>query len=149
LYSEEELRSSFDSYGQITDVFVRGKNKTYAFVTFDGTAAVEKAVAGGIVTIGGVECQVEKQTSGNQNQSGIYIKGIRYSEGVKDELHELFAGYGKITDVFVRNKDKVFAFVNFEGASAAEKAVAGGSVNIGGVECTVEIQVRLKGFYWR
>lgn len=74
--------------------------------------------------------------------TAVYVAGFALNSVPNEvELRAAFGQYGEITEVFVRSKANPFAFVTFTEASAAESAVAGGSVMIGGVECKVEIKV--------
>lgn len=69
----------------------------------------------------------------------IYIAGFAIGT-TEDAFQTAFGGYGEISKVLIRGKDKPFAFVTFAEASSADAAVAAGAANIGDAECNVEIQ---------
>merc|ERR1740115_322171 len=151
---QEDFKTAFEQYGEITKVKIGGKNKPFAFVTFADLESRDKAVEGGDATIGGDTCVVAAQTSVStpkerkpRNEAdaprdpgfAIYVSGFS-AETEKDEFNTIFGSYGDITRVKVGGKDKPFAFVTFADEASRDAAVEAGAATIGGEECEVAAQ---------
>jgi RNA recognition motif-containing protein len=154
--TEEDFKTAFGGFGEIKDVALRGKDKPFAFVTFDTEEACDKAVAGS-VKIGSTDVTVEKQTSKPRGRkprrargakedgaeetapsTSIYIKGLPTesdAEALTEKVTSIFGEYGTVKSVVYKDKD--FAFVEFEDEDSMKKAL-GASVKYEDADLTIE-----------
>jgi RNA recognition motif-containing protein len=138
--TEDDFTAAFGSFGEVTKVLIRGKDKPFAFVTFAEEASAQSAVEAGSINLGGADCTVEAQTSTPRarkprkprransdgpppNNSSIYVKGIPGGEGVTDKLRDIFGGFGEIAKLTYKGRD--YAFVEYTSPDGMNAALAG------------------------
>jgi RNA recognition motif-containing protein len=151
--TEDDFTSAFGSFGEVTKVLIRGKDKPFAFVTFADESSATSAVEAGSINLGGADCTVEAQTSTPRarkprkprransdgppvDNSSIYVKGIPAGDGVTDQLRSIFGGFGEIAKLTYKGRD--YAFVEYASPDGMNAALAGGEVKFGDEPLTVE-----------
>ncbi|XP_072015008.1 uncharacterized protein [Amphiura filiformis] len=101
--TKNQLGNYFGQYGQVIDVFVRGKEgerKPYGFVQFDWLTSHNEKEMIGDHNIEGCDVKVSRTKSSMVNVKGSYryhIKGIKHLQ-MKD-LRDYFCQFGRIVDV--------------------------------------------------
>jgi len=130
------LYDTFSLFGNILSCKVAagatGKSYGYGFVHYETEEAAKLAIE----RVDGMQigektvhvCEFEKRGERDKkditNYTNLYIKNFS-PELEEDQINEMFSKFGSITSVAVRtdNKDRKFAFVNFDESASARKAV--------------------------
>jgi RNA recognition motif-containing protein len=142
--TQDQLKSSFSTYGTVNDVRIvpTFKVRPFAFITFEKEEGSEKALNGmkgktittQPLTVEFSTGRKDKNASSSsssppsseelkENKKRLYVKWLVTSE----QLKEVFHSYGTITDARVVPSYKLspFAFVTFENESSATAALNG------------------------
>jgi len=123
------LKAAFGQYGKVTESLNAGKG--YAFVTFStaGEASTAMEALNGTEVCGTtISIEVSQEggkawTSKNktaQESVRLFVNNVS-KDATTDELKEVFAAHGTVTDV--QHHGKGFAFVSLASAGAAQAAV--------------------------
>ncbi|DBA83674.1 TPA: hypothetical protein ACH3X1_006226 [Trebouxia sp. C0004] len=151
--SEKQLRAHFAQFGLVSDTYLpkhtSGRNKGFAFVTFDSAQALDRALLTPAHVISGVTVQVKRAgprppeadkvlsqpshlVAGSAKQQQPFGRGPRlYVGGVADAVKEEalrhhFARWGTVADVYFpgkRGHKRVnYCFVTFEDWKSAQQA---------------------------
>jgi len=130
------LYDTFSLFGNILSCKVAadatGNSYGYGFVHYETEDAAKLAIE----RVNGMQigektvqvCEFEKRGEREKkditNYTNIYIKNFSAEIG-EEQLQEMFSPYGTITSIAIRsdNKERKFAFVNFEESASARKAV--------------------------
>jgi len=143
---ENSLKSAFEKFGLITDVFLptdrmSGRPRGFAFVTFSARPAAEAAIAGmDEVEFQGRALKVNesrpKQAApafggggGGAPTSKLYVGNISFGSD-ETSLKGVFEKYGDVTDIFIptdreSGRPRGFAFVTMGTPEEAQAACAG------------------------
>jgi len=124
-FNYEEHKEKFSRFGKVFGFTNSGKG--HGFVTFSSETEARACIDEMDNTeIGGetIQLNLARGSQGNNevDEEGckLFVHGIK--QDVREEaIKELFSKYGTVVDVF--NPGKGFAFVTFEEASSAEKAI--------------------------
>jgi len=143
---EADIKEHFGQFGAIgpqgvnlkTDAST-GRSRGFAFVVFEETEGVEKAVAAATHNIKGKDVAVKKA----QAKTGKVYVGKLKPELTDEQIKEFFSQYGTINQVEqpfdkVKNERKNFCFITFDKEETAKKLLKEGSVSINGNELEIK-----------
>lgn len=139
-FDDKKLWDMFGVYGKILSCIVCKKDQVsigYGFVHFEDQKAASEAIkAQNGKKVDGCELSVspfkskdERLKEGQSTVTNLYMKHIPKGEDFTvDKLTKKFAEFGRVTSVMIAKKDdskenRGFAFVNYETAEEAKKAI--------------------------
>jgi len=125
--SEDAVKAALAKFGTVNKVFL-GKEKPFAFVTFDTASAASAATAAPAISVGTATAKAEAQ------RGRVYVGGLA-PDATDADVSAALAGFGSIVSADVRGTS---AFVVFTLAAAAAAAIKAGSVTIKGTPARVE-----------
>lgn len=145
--TEDDVREYFEPFGEILMVQLKkrpgsGESKGFGFVRF-ADKEVEKKVLLQRHMIDGRWCDIkvpdsQERKEGGKDKSSCKIFVGRITENLtKEDLKDHFEAFGQVTDVYIPNPFRHFAFVQFSENKAAqsllgkEHVIKGVSVKIG------------------
>jgi len=131
------LYDTFSLFGNIlsckVSTDVDGKSRGFGFVHFEtdesAKAAIEKLngmqLGEKIVFVGEFQKTAERTDNAPKPFTNVYVKNIPKHLASEEKIKEVFEQFGPITSVHVTvdNKNRRFAFVNFDNFDSAHKAV--------------------------
>lgn len=140
--TEADVMSAFSSFGQITEVILKGE-RGYALVHFNSAAEASAAAGGGVTSVSGVEVEVSARTPPKVREVraapasvNIYLRGLD-DETTRDEVLDALTAFGEVTSVSLQNA-RGFAYAAMDTVEAAEAAVGAAPLTVGGlgdIEC--------------
>ena len=130
------LYDTFSLFGNILSCKVssdiNGKSRGYGFVHYETEEAAKQAISKvNGMQIGEKTVEVnlflarsDRESQGAKTYTNLYVKHFP-ADWDEEKLKDLFAAMGPITSqcIMTDSRDRKFAFVNFETAEAAKKAV--------------------------
>ena len=124
--SADAIKEVFSASGKVSSVQVR-RNK-YALVFFDSNASATKAISalnnkefkGQALTV--VAAKTAAKADATAGTKVVFASPIFRANTTRNQARELFAGFGKIQKLKLYQNNA--AFIYFDSASAAQKAVA-------------------------
>lgn len=133
------LYDTFSTFGHIlsckVEVDNNGVSKGYGFVHYDNQEPADTAIAkvngmmiaNKIVFVGPFQPKKARAASAPSQFTNLYVKNLDTAV-TQDQLHDMFAPFGKVTSCAIMQDDektesKGFGFVNFEKPEEAQAAV--------------------------
>ncbi|KRZ96646.1 Heterogeneous nuclear ribonucleoprotein A1 [Trichinella sp. T8] len=153
--SDEDLRTFYSKWGEITDVVVMRdpvskRSRGFGFVTYADPEQVNAAMAARPHLIDGKEVEPKRAMPKdvmNKPEAHISVKKV-YISGIKDEhtedmLREYFMQYGSVQEVDIKvdqgtGKKRGFAFVTFDDYDPVDRVVLEKSHMIDNKRCDVK-----------
>lgn len=125
--TEDALKGALAKFGNITKVFL-GKERPFAFVTFESEAAAKAAATAGSIAVGANTVTLEGQ------RGRLYVGGV--PEGTTSEaVTAALSVFGALVSAEVKGTS---AFVVFAAAASASAAIQAGKAVVAGAEVLLE-----------
>ncbi|CAG9315808.1 unnamed protein product [Blepharisma stoltei] len=153
--TEEELRSIFSIFGEITKIDVKNLSSGFAFIKFTDADAAKRALKIDQRQLRGFPIDVSRfgdthaqmnsiRKVSRRNMCSILIPNLTKSFKLED-LKEFFSQFGQVVSVAIpQEREKDFGFVQFDDIEVAQNLIKKGSVLYDGYELLIEKPNKLK-----